>query len=299
MNWLVLPLILSLSNAGSFSASEMPAKYLLRLKLETGALPAWTLDTRNTMEMALPTSSEPLKMEMNSQAGLLLGVLSSNRKEGNYHVSIVVDSTNLYMSGVPGMDVQYHSSQLKEGELQENQVLQKMQALMESRIIAVLANSGEIMELRGISALNERLGADGSSAGMSNNPFENLQSFFPVYPKNKIGIGSEWQVITEQQHNEIPSSVTYTYVLNEVVNKRARIGLKAVIHMPETDIDQEGTIIRFGLNGVQSGEVWVSLDSGFPESAKLDQTLDLNMTTSGFSMPIFVRGTVELQTIKR
>ncbi len=295
MNWITLSLVTLLST----SSFAIPGgKYLLRLSPEPGKTTSWYIDTKMTMNMTPPGMESPMELIMNTDIGMHMAVESRDEGKGTCNIINSLDSMGMTMSGMPGMDLNYRSTQSKPGDPGYEAMAENLRPMLEGRITSIISELGVIQQLQGLAELNEKLGAGGGASGMSSNPFENLQAFFPIYPSKKIRIGSSWTAETELTNNGKPMNVIYTYTLADVQDGIAKLLVNATVDMPVSEITQEGMTMSLGMKGTQTGEMLVSLQDGITQSANIAQNFQLEMVTMGMEMPATISGMVSLSTNK-
>jgi len=292
MTWMSLPLAALIS---ALTLTPPPSKILLRFQPETGKKVAWFIDTEMTMKMTPP--GMPQEMNMNMRNGIGLSMQVSGLADKTVTLNNNIDSMSMSMSGMPGMDMTYRSTATNSSDPNQTAMAEALQPLLQSKIVAILSELGKVQQLQGIAELNEALGAGGGTAGMSSNPYENLQAFFPVYPAKKISVGSTWIEEVELTNNGMPMNVAYTYTLLEVKDNQAKIGLNAKLDMPSSTFEQQGMTMSIAMKGTQTGEIIVSTRDGFTQSATIRQEFQMDMVTMGMEMPAAISGTVRLTTL--
>ncbi|GEM_PF-1079075 len=292
MTWLTLPL------AALISALSLPtpgSKILLRLEPENGKKVSWFIDTEMNMKMTPPGMPQEMNLAMRNGIGLSLVVVSVANE--TVTLSNTIDSMSMIMTGMPGMDMNYRSTASNPNDPNQAAMEETLRPLLESKIVAIFSQLGKVQQLQGITELNEALGAGGGTAGMSSNPYENLQAFFPVYAAKKVSPGSTWVEEVELTNNGMPMNVAYTYTLLEVKDNIAKLGISALIDMPSSTFEQQGMSMTIAMKGTQTGEILVSTRDGFTQSATIRQEFQMDMVTMGMEMPAAISGTVRLTTL--
>jgi len=292
MTWMTLPLAALIS---TLSLPTPGAKILLRLEPESGKKVSWFIDTEMNMKMTPPGMPQEMNMNMRNGIGMTLEVVSVGDEKVTLNTT--VDSMNMGMTGMPGMEMNYRSTATNLEDPNQAAMEETLRPLLESKIVAIFSELGKVQQLQGITELNEALGAGGGTAGMSSNPYENLQAFFPVYSSKKVSPGSSWVEELELTNNGMPMNVSYTYTLLEVKDNIAKLGISSVIDMPSSTFEQQGMSMSIAMKGTQTGEILVSTRDGFTQSATIRQEFQMDMVTMGMEMPAAITGTVRLTTL--
>ena len=295
MKWLTLSIVTLLS-VSSFTS---PGKVLLRLNPQAGQNITWSIESKLTMNMVAPGMPEPMNMGMGNAFSMQVNVLDINSQSKTYTLGNSLDSMSMSMSGVPGMDMSFNSNRTASGDANYEAMAETLRPLLDARIASIISEMGEIQEIKGIKELNEKMGASGGASGMSSNPFENLQTYFPIYPDKKIAVGSTWDAETTMSNNGSPVNVKYTYTLREISNGMATLDVVSAISMPESKFDQGGMEMTISMAGTQQGEMTINTKDGITRSASLKQNITMDMSTMGMSMPATLTGTVSLTTISQ
>jgi hypothetical protein len=295
MKWLTLSIVTLLS-VSSFTS---PGKVLLRLNPQAGQNITWSIESKLTMNMVAPGMPEPMNMGMGNAFSMQVNVLDINSQSKTYTLGNSLDSMSMSMSGVPGMDMSFNSNRTASGDANYEAMAETLRPLLDARIASIISEMGEIQEIKGIKELNEKMGASGGASGMSSNPFENLQTYFPIYPEKKIAVGSTWDAETTMSNNGSPVNVKYTYTLREISNGMATLDVVSAISMPESKFDQGGMEMTISMAGTQQGEMTINTKDGITRSASLKQNITMDMSTMGMSMPATLTGTVSLTTISQ
>ena len=295
MKWLTLSIVTLLS-VSSFTS---PGKVLLRLNPQAGQNITWSIESKLTMNMVAPGMPEPMNMGMGNAFSMQVNVLDINSQSKTYTLGNSLDSMSMSMSGVPGMDMSFNSNRTASGDANYEAMAETLRPLLDARIAYIISEMGEIQEIKGIKELNEKMGASGGASGMSSNPFENLQTYFPIYPEKKIAVGSTWDAETTMSNNGSPVNVKYTYTLREISNGMATLDVVSAISMPESKFDQGGMEMTISMAGTQQGEMTINTKDGITRSASLKQNITMDMSTMGMSMPATLTGTVSLTTISQ
>ncbi len=295
MKWLTLSIVTLLS-VSSFTS---PGKVLLRLNPQAGQNITWSIESKLTMNMVAPGMPEPMNMGMGNAFSMQVNVLDINSQSKTYTLGNSLDSMSMSMSGVPGMDMSFNSNRTASGDANYEAMAETLRPLLDARIASIISEMGEIQEIKGIKELNEKIGASGGASGMSSNPFENLQTYFPIYPDKKIAVGSTWDAETTMSNNGSPVNVKYTYTLREISNGMATLDVVSAISMPESKFDQGGMEMTISMAGTQQGEMTINTKDGITRSASLKQNITMDMSTMGMSMPATLTGTVSLTTISQ
>ncbi|MBI1193688.1 MAG: hypothetical protein GC205_11020 [Bacteroidetes bacterium] len=292
MTWMTFPL------AALISALSLPtpgSKILLRLDPESGKKVFWYIDTEMNMKMTPPGMPQEMNMNMRNGIGMTLEVASVANQ--TVTLSNTIDSMSMSMTGMPGMDMNYRSTAKNLQDPNQAAMEETLRPLLESKIVAVFSELGKVQQLQGISELNEALGAGGGTAGMSSNPYENLQAFFPIFSSKKVSPGATWVEEVGLTNNGMPMNVVYTYTLLEVKDNIAKLGVSALIDMPSSTFEQQGMSMSIAMKGTQTGEILVSTRDGFTQSATMRQEFQMDMVTMGMEMPAAITGTVRLTTL--
>ena len=295
MKWLTLSIVTLLS-VSSFTS---PGKVLLRLNPQAGQNITWSIESKLTMNMVAPGMPEPMNMGMGNAFSMQVNVLDINSQSKTYTLGNSLDSMSMSMSGVPGMDMSFNSNRTASGDANYEAMAETLRPLLDARIASIISEMGEIQEIKGIKELNEKMGASGGASGMSSNPFENLQTYFPIYPEKKIAVGSTWDAETTMSNNGSPVNVKYTYTLREISNGMATLDVVSAISMPESKFDQGGMEMTISMAGTQQGEMTINTKDGITRSASFKQNITMDMSTMGMSMPATLTGTVSLTTISQ
>lgn len=276
-----------------------PSKVLLRLKPDPGKEYSLLVDTRMTMQMMAPGMPEGVNMNINSLYALQLGVTSVEEKGKAFRVEQTLDSMRMSMSGMPGVDMSYNSNDAASNAGANAALAETIQPLLQARISALVTELGRVQEFQGMEALYDALGGSGGAQGMSSNPFENLQSYFPIFPGGKVSVGSTWKEEATLSNNGTEYAVNYTYTLKGLDKTYATLNVVTNLNMPETTMEQGGMEMTISMRGTQSGEMKVRLSDGMTDRGELAVQMNMDMSTMGMSMPATIGGTISLSGATR
>ncbi len=246
----------------------------LSYQLKKGQKYALEIKNNQTITMSMSGQSMLLKQQMTMQQDVnILSVDSVN----NQSLELTYKSI-LFKQNAMGMEIIWDSQNPDTTNPMNQQIEQSLGKMIGSAIVIVIDEKGNPISLDKGTAVSQQANLAGFESGM-----------MVVYPDNKLSIGQSWQ--TKLQPD--PKSdfiIESTYLLEEIKGKYATISFNGIIS--GTQIMGEKAVI----SGTISGKSEVELETGWVNTASVNQKLEMEMEQQGMKLPMQMSSFIEIST---
>lgn len=192
------------------------------------------------------------------------------------------------------MNVKYDSKSEIDNSNPMNEIMAKIfSGLLNKQFEATIAPDGSVLSVTGMEAILEgmtaALGDDAQAAAigegmkqqLSNEAMKNtFEQSMKIYPKEKIKVGSTWNVEQNVATTSGNMNINSVYELKSTDKKNASVEVKSKV---------EG--MNGQLTGVQTGTLEFDVKSGITKSSNIVQEMKGNMTVQGMEVSMEISST--------
>ncbi len=294
---LLVVLVMFVSGVGE----AMGEKVTFRLKLEAGK--AYKMDLVMDQDITMDIAGVEQKMKQVIGMGMTFKVKKVTDK-GDMQIGMVFHSVKMF-NPAAGMD---YDSTRKENP--NNPVTLVFSALVGAGFDLTMTSLGEVKDIKGIDKMVDRMIAnvnmpEGAKIAMKRAMKQQfnekafaaqLSQATQYLPKDAVEIGQRW-TITRNAGGLAPMQIVDTYTLKEIKGGMAVMSLSSKIKPAAGGKGQHANpqIDKVEAKGTQSGEVKISVSTGWIVRSNLQQDLDMKMhMRHGQVIPMKVKSKVAM-----
>ncbi len=268
----LIPIVLFVS----ISTLGISQKVKLKYALTTGDSYQWAMDIDQKIDMTV--QGQPMAMTQKLQ--FFMGFKIAEVYKDSFRVEQTIERIKMNQK-VMGMDMVYDSDNPDMNNPMAAQMHQMFESFIGDSIIIVLDNYGNKLrtDFGGLETNQEFIRNVGSS------------NQFIVFPQKTLKVGDSWEDEVEPLvETGIMTNVKYTLT-------NVESGLATIKFEGKVTTDKEKSA-GMEMKGEQSGELTIDTKTGWLNTSKVSQDMDMVINQNGMSIPAKVSGDVSVTTIR-